>query len=327
VRYADGTYHDVMFHKATFDDAPGQLGGLIGTILDITTRKQAERALGESERRYRAVVDALGEGILLVHRELRVLASNPAATAMLGADAAALFATAEEGYPAPRDLIAGAFSAGAEHSGVIVPFARVDGPRAWLSISTRVIADSEVVVSLADVTERRSFQQQLEHQALHDALTGLPNRRLFMERLQHALELARRHAQRIAVTFVDLDGFKAINDSLGHEVGDRLLAEIARRLASVLRGSDLVARLGGDEFCAILHGVADPDAARVVATRMLHAITPALELHGKTLQVTASIGVAIYPEHGTEASALLRQADHAMYAIKSAGKNAVALVS
>lgn len=319
VRYADGTYHDVMFHKATFDDEDGKLAGMIGTILDITTRKQAERALAESEARYRAVVSALGEGIVLVAKDHRVLAANPAATAILGVD---LLAGApwplvrDDGEPMPFEAspIHTTLATGVEQSGVVLRLAT----RAWIALSTRVIADSgDVVVSFADITERRMFQEQLEHQAFHDALTGLPNRKLFMQRLEHALELARRRGEHVAVAFVDLDGFKRINDTRGHEAGDKLLAVIARRLADGLRGSDLVARIGGDEFCAILTGVVDAAAARSIALRMMDSIQPAAE------GVTASIGLALFPDHATEPGLLLRQADAAMYRVKTAGKNAV----
>jgi diguanylate cyclase (GGDEF)-like protein/PAS domain S-box-containing protein len=321
VRYADGSYHDVMFHKATFDDATGQLAGMIGTILDITTRKQAEKALAESEARYRAVVSALGEGIVVMSRDRRVLACNPAARTILRMDEATLMAGTpwplvdDEGAPCTIDLPT-------DRTGMVFGLRHADGTRAWISVSTRTIADADgaVVVSFADITERRMFQQQLEHQALHDALTGLPNRKLFMQRLDHALELARRRDERVAVAFVDLDGFKAVNDTHGHEAGDHLLADIGRRLGTVLRGSDLVARLGGDEFCAILTGVVDQAAARSIAQRMLDTIAPAIE-HPN---VTASIGVALFPDDATEPSILLRQADAAMYRVKSRGKNAVA---
>jgi diguanylate cyclase (GGDEF)-like protein len=144
----------------------------------------------------------------------------------------------------------------------------------------------------------------------------LPNRKLFMDRLEHALELARRRGERVAVAFIDLDRFKLVNDTRGHEAGDKLLAEIGRRLSDALRGSDLVARLGGDEFCAILTGVSDAASARAIAQRLLDAISH---------QVTASIGIALFPDHATEPAVLLRHADSAMYRVKSAGKNAVGL--
>ena len=327
VRYADGTFHDVMFHKATFDDADGNLAGLIGTILDITTRKQAEQALRDSEERYRTVVSVLGEGIVLFGKQ-GVLACNPAAEAILRLDREALLGSApwptlrDDGTPLPFDQtpIFTTLATGEDRSGVVLGLAHADGKIAWISLSTRAIGargeTTSVVASFADITEKRSFQQQLEHQAFHDPLTGLPNRQLFMDRLHHAIELARHRGERVAVAFVDLDGFKTVNDTLGHEVGDRLLAEIGRKLAGVLRGSDLIARLGGDEFCAILTGVADATAARSIAQRMLAAVTPAHD-------VTASIGLSLFPDDAAEPSVLLRYADHAMYQVKTRGKNAV----
>ena len=335
VRYADGTYHDVMFHKATFDDAHGDLAGMIGTILDITTRKQAESALADSELRYRTVVSVLGEGLVLFGADRRVLACNPAARAILRFDEATLLGgeawplIGDDGEPLAADAtpIARTLATGVDESNVALGLRHADGTRAWISLSTRAIRDGggvgSVVATFADVTERRKFQQQLEHAAFHDALTGLPNRKLFMQRLEYALELARRRDERVAVAFVDLDGFKAVNDTLGHEAGDKLLATIGKQLGASLRGNDLVARVGGDEFCALLTGVADATAARSIAQRMLTSLTASLV--GLGAHVTASIGLSLFPDHATEPAILLRQADAAMYRVKHAGKNAIAL--
>jgi diguanylate cyclase (GGDEF)-like protein/PAS domain S-box-containing protein len=329
VRYADGTYHDVIFHKATFDDASGTLAGLVGTILDITSRKQAETLLAESEQRYRTLVSALAEGVVLVDPARRVLACNPAAETILRLSHEQLVAGAPwpivdaDGAPMPfeRTPIGETLATGVDRSGVVLPLGFPDGGRAWIAMTTRALGEpgappTSVVASFADVTERRVFQAQLEHAAFHDALTGLPNRKLFMDRLEHALELARRRDERVAVAFIDLDRFKLVNDTQGHEAGDQLLAEIGRRLADALRGSDLVARLGGDEFCAILTGVSDASRARAIAQRLLAALPP---------HVTASIGIALYPDHATEPAVLLRHADSAMYRVKSSGKNAIEL--
>jgi diguanylate cyclase (GGDEF)-like protein/PAS domain S-box-containing protein len=333
VRYADGTYHDVMFHKATFDHPDGSLAGMIGTILDITTRKQAERALRESEERYRTVVSALGEGIVLIGRDRAVLTSNPAAESILRLDRERLHAGApwplvgDDGESIAIDEVVAATLAGrGDISGRVLALRHADGTRAWISLSTRAIGESgaersAVVASFADVTERRMFLAQLEHQAFHDALTGLPNRKLFMQRLDHVLELARRRGERVAIAFIDLDGFKTVNDTLGHEAGDRLLTTLGRRLSDALRGSDIVARVGGDEFCAMLTGVADVGAARAIAQRMLDAIAPATDLVGAV--ITASIGLSVFPDDATEPAILLRHADAAMYRVKTAGKNAV----
>ena len=279
-------------------------------------------------------MSALGEGIVLFAREQRVRACNPAARAILRLDEAALLGGAEwpliadDGAPVALadSPIARTLATGADETAVLLGLRHADGTRAWISLSTRGIGDagglpSSVVASFADITERRMFQQQLEHQAFHDALTGLPNRKLFMQRLDHALELARRRDERVAVAFVDLDGFKAVNDTHGHEAGDRLLATIGKRLGETLRGSDLVARVGGDEFCAILTGVADQAAARSIAQRMLDVIAPAID----NPAVTASIGLSLFPDDATEPSILLRQADDAMYRVKTRGKNAVGL--
>jgi diguanylate cyclase (GGDEF)-like protein/PAS domain S-box-containing protein len=340
VRYADGSYHDVVFHKATFDGADGRTAGLVGTILDITARKEAERALRESEERYRALVSALGEGIVLFSREQVVLACNPAAEAILRLDRAAILSGAPwpmvhrdgRALPFADTPMAETLATGRDQSGVVVQLRHADGSIAWIAITTRAIsADSgdvrpgSVVASFADVTERQLLEQQLEHAALHDPLTRLPNRTMFLQGLGGALEVARRRGERVAVAFVDLDNFKSINDTLGHEMGDGVLAEVGRRLADSLRASDLIARLGGDEFCALVRGCSDASSVRWVAERLQEALMPPIQVGPHTVRITASIGLAVYPDHATDASSLMQRADRAMYRAKATGRNAVTL--
>jgi diguanylate cyclase (GGDEF)-like protein len=176
---------------------------------------------------------------------------------------------------------------------------------------------------LRRVTRRLRRQvEEIEHQAMHDSLTGLPNRVLFRDRLEQALHAARRSSGEVAVMFLDLDRFKEVNDTLGHESGDILLREVGQRLLHSLRAGDTVARLGGDEFAVLAAGLDDADAALVVARKLRQAVEWPFTLRGLTLEVEASIGIALFPEHGTDVDTLLRHADVAMYQSKDAHSGA-----
>jgi diguanylate cyclase (GGDEF)-like protein len=170
---------------------------------------------------------------------------------------------------------------------------------------------------LRRVTRRLRRQvEEIEHQAMHDSLTGLPNRVLFRDRLEQALHGAKRNPGEVAVMFLDLDRFKEVNDTLGHESGDILLREVGQRLLHSLRAGDTVARLGGDEFAILAAGLDDADDALFVARKLRQAVEWPFTLRGLTLEVEASIGIAMFPEHGTDADTLLRHADIAMYQSK-----------
>ncbi|MFX0145687.1 MAG: EAL domain-containing protein [Candidatus Hodarchaeota archaeon] len=180
----------------------------------------------------------------------------------------------------------------------------------------------EMASRLAAVAiEQRQLHDQLAHQARHDALTGLPNRLMFGERLQHALTEARRNDWLLAVLFIDLDRFKQINDTLGHTVGDSLLQQVSRRLESCLRKSDSLARMGGDEFTLVLSELKDPQDALRVAQKLLNALEAPFSVGAYELFVTASIGISVYPRDGRDAATLQRSADSAMYRAKTRGKN------
>jgi diguanylate cyclase (GGDEF)-like protein len=176
---------------------------------------------------------------------------------------------------------------------------------------------------LRRVTKRlRRHVEEMEHQALHDHLTGLPNRVLFRDRLEQALHVARRTPVEVAVMLLDLDRFKEVNDTLGHESGDALLREVGQRLGKSLRAGDTVARLGGDEFAVLASGLGNTGAALVVARKLRNAVEWPFTLRGLTLEVEASIGVAVFPEHGTDADTLLRHAEIAMYQSKESHSGA-----
>jgi len=170
------------------------------------------------------------------------------------------------------------------------------------------------------VIERLALHADLAHAARYDELTGLPNRRLFQDRILSAIARCRRGQSRGALLFIDLDDFKQVNDEHGHLVGDQLLQAIARRITSCVREADTVARIGGDEFVALLENVADQTQAEAVAGKIRQVISTALVLSGRTLQPHASIGIALYPEHGEVIDQLMRHADQAMYAAKAIRK-------
>ncbi|MGA2929176.1 MAG: GGDEF domain-containing protein [Solirubrobacteraceae bacterium] len=176
-----------------------------------------------------------------------------------------------------------------------------------------------------DLSGRRELERNLRRLAYTDPLTGLPNRTLFYDRLGQALVMSTRHNAPLAVLYVDLDGFKAINDSFGHEVGDKLLAAVAVALRGCLRGQDTLARLGGDEFAVLLPEIADPQHTALVAEKLLAALRDLQLAPGERLTAGASIGVALFPRDGRDVTHLLRSADKAMYRAKARGGDQVQL--
>ncbi|XXJ21110.1 diguanylate cyclase domain-containing protein [Desulfovibrio caledoniensis] len=171
------------------------------------------------------------------------------------------------------------------------------------------------------VSRRRLYQEQLEEAAMFDALTGLPNRKLFFDRLNESMSLSVRYERRLALLYIDLDGFKAVNDTLGHEAGDEVLKRVSALLIGLVRHSDTVARLGGDEFVVMLNEVANVGDAALVGEKLVSALRAPFSLREGPAAIGASVGVSVYPEHGTSADVLIQKADQAMYVSKHKGKN------
>lgn len=178
-----------------------------------------------------------------------------------------------------------------------------------------------IVATGIDITEQRAAEKKLEHLAHNDALTGLPNRRMFHEYLNQALAHARRHRTRLAVLFMDLDRFKVVNDTMGHDVGDLLLIEASQRIRATLREVDIVARLGGDEFTVILGGDADQNSIASIAKKIIHSLCQPFHIGEHVCSIGSSIGISCHPEQGSDSEILLKQADMAMYQVKKAGRN------
>ncbi|MBU2237193.1 MAG: diguanylate cyclase [Gammaproteobacteria bacterium] len=218
-------------------------------------------------------------------------------------------------------------------SGQILPrfenrWVRKDGKVVNVLWSARWSEEHQVRIAVAhDITERKEMEAQLLYAAGHDDLTDLPNRTLLLDRLQASLTLAEREQVGLSVLFIDIDGFKDINDGYGHAVGDLLLQQIAKRLGACVRKSDTVGRLGGDEFLIILNKVNNAESAALVAEKIRAALSEVFVVEGSTLSVSASIGIAGYPENGKEPLDLVQSADHAMYQAKNNGGDKVILAA
>jgi diguanylate cyclase (GGDEF)-like protein/PAS domain S-box-containing protein len=296
------------------------------------------RAATEHEARFRALVQHASDLILVVDDTDVVRYASPSATAVLGQPADALTGTpiatllGADGDGDVRALLRGADADGTRSAAAPSTWRMRHANGHWVAVEVvrtdlrDVASVGGIVLNARDVTERVALQQQLAHLALHDPLTDLPNRSLFRERIDRAMVRARSGRNGSAgamrppaVLFLDLDDFKAVNDSLGHSAGDQLLAEIAARLLSATRGSDTVARLGGDEFAVLLEEIADRREAVHVAERILQSLALPVAIDGTEVHVGASIGMAI-AERDDDSDELLRNADLAMYLAKRGGK-------
>jgi diguanylate cyclase (GGDEF)-like protein/PAS domain S-box-containing protein len=306
-----------------------------GIIRDITERKRFEEAHERLSRQHEMVLEAAGEGIFGLDPHGNVTFVNPAASDLTGWSTQDLLGrpmhnlvhhTKPDGTPYPSEEcpIYAAFTTGTTHSRDDEVFWRKDGTSFPVEYtSTPIFEDGEVagaVVTFRDITERKALKEQLHHQAFHDPLTGLPNRALFMDRLEHALTHANRRSSKVAVLFADLDNFKVINDSLGHKVGDQLLIAVAERLKTRLRPEDTAARLGGDEFTILVEEIASVDEVVQIAERVAEILQPPIALEGQDVFATVSTGIALNSPTQEEPADLLRHADLAMYRAKYRGK-------
>ena len=200
-----------------------------------------------------------------------------------------------------------------------------DGSWKWALANVRSIQQSEnapaiIEGALVDITDRKAAESQVQYLAYYDSLTGLPNRSLLNDRLRSALAAARRHKEKVAVLFLDLDRFKIINDSLGHSIGDLLLRAVATRLKSLSREEDTVARIGGDEFLIVLPSIHESVDAAVTAERIARGMDQEFIIEGRSFKVTCSVGISIFPEHGIDGESLIKNADAAMYSAKGSGR-------
>ncbi|HVI53039.1 MAG TPA: EAL domain-containing protein [Candidatus Sulfotelmatobacter sp.] len=313
----------------------GSIIGVLGVSRDITERNQAaldlRGALAEAHR-FRKALDYVSSYIYIKDCQHRYLYANRAvldmfdctAEELAGSEDSRFFPeqTVKQLHDADLHVLAG----GQSRQEVNVPSAS-HGNRVFLEVKAPIFEDAdETTVSgilgvSTDITYIKDHQQQLEHIAHYDVLTNLPNRVLLADRLQQGLAQCQRRGLSLAVVYLDLDGFKEINDHHTHDVGDQLLIAVSQRMKAVLREGDTLARIGGDEFVAVLTDLEKPDDCKHLLTRLLQAVAVPVVVNETVLHVSASIGTTLFPQDGADADLLLRHADQAMYQAKQAGKN------
>jgi len=337
----DGTSFPVEYwsHPVVKD---GMVQGAVATFFDITERKQAENALARSEMKFRTLYDSTGDAVMLLD-EHGFFDCNQAALAMFGCATVEEFCAKHPGVLSPPQQPDGADSMSLANQHIATAMEQGSDRFEWIYrradngkdfpaevLFSALELDGRTILqaTVRDITERKQTEQQIYRLAFFDALTNLPNRRLLMDRLQQAMAVSARSRQHGAIMFLDLDHFKTLNDTKGHEIGDLLLIEVALRLSSCVRDGDTVARLGGDEFVVVLEALstsADKAATQVerVAEKVQAALNEPYQLKGRPHHTSPSIGIAMFKGHRDSVDNLLKYADIAMYQAKTAGRNAI----
>lgn len=325
----DGSHFDVeVFGVATmFSGKPA----VIGILLDISERRNSERAVADQLRFIEQLVDTIPSPVFFKDETGRYMGCNAAFEDFLGLTRDQIIGRTVYDI-SPKDLADRYFAAddalfrqgGKQTYEASIAYA--DGTRHDVVFNKATFNNARgelggLVGVMLDISERKRMEQAIWREANYDALTGLPNRRLFQDRLREEIKRSQRGGGRFAQLFIDLDRFKEINDTLGHDLGDKLLVEAAARISKSVRASDTVSRLGGDEFVVIAPCIADRGAAGAIAQHIIEQMQMPFDLDGKLAYVSASVGIAFYPDDSSEMDTLLGYADQAMYAAKAQGRN------
>ncbi|HVR24288.1 MAG TPA: EAL domain-containing protein [Candidatus Polarisedimenticolia bacterium] len=329
-RRKDGSEFPIEIMLSPLESAEGIL--VTAAIRDISVRKAAEEHLAQMEGRYRGLLEAAPDAMVVVDQGGEIVLLNVQAEKQFGYRRDELIGQkvkniipkgfAErliaDALRSAEDALAQQIGTGIELNG-----RRKDGSEFPIEIMLSPLEGAEgvlVTAAIRDITTRKKAEALMIHSSEHDFLTGLPNRMLLSDRVNQAIRLAIRHKKKVAVLFLDLDGFKHINDSLGHPTGDKLLQSVAKRLVDCVRGSDTVSRQGGDEFVVLLSEEEDSEDASVTAKKMQRAVAEAHFIDQHDLHITCSVGVSLYPDDGLNAETLIKNADTAMYQAKENGR-------
>jgi diguanylate cyclase (GGDEF)-like protein/PAS domain S-box-containing protein len=323
----DGTIHTIHGQGEVNVDVAGRLLSVIGTSHDVTESRQIE----EERARLANIVESSNDAIFIVSLDDVITSWNRGGEDIFGYTAGEIIGRqiftiiAAECYGEISRILQTILN-GEQVRHYETTCVRKDGSRIYVSFTTSPFlnADGKIIgnsVIARDVTERRKMEEIIKHQANHDTLTDLPNRQLFMNFLSKELALARRNETLLALLFLDLNGFKRINDTLGHCCGDRLLQEVAQRLRANVRESDIVARLGGDEFTVLMPDLAHTDDVGIVLNKILGVFETPFMLDDVAVDIATSIGVSMFPDDGESSEELMKKADIAMYDAKGSGRN------
>jgi diguanylate cyclase (GGDEF)-like protein/PAS domain S-box-containing protein len=314
-------------------DEFGQVQALEGYIQDISDRKNVEDSLKKAEARYRSIFENAIEGIFQSTLDGQYLVANPALAGIYG------YASSEElihalnniqhqlyVLPTRREEFVNEIATKGKVQNFQSQIYRKDKSIIWISENARLVYDKDnqpiyYEGTVEDITELKNHAVEIEYQATHDHLTGLPNRYILNDRLQQSINFAHRYQSMLAVVFVDLDQFKIINDSMGHSVGDQLLVAVSQLISSNVREIDTVVRLGGDEFVILIPNVHSKDDIEHSLSRLLHNLAKPLTINNFNFSVTCSMGISVYPNDGDDPDTLLKNADSAMFKAKHAGRN------
>lgn len=300
----------------------------------VTNLKQIKVELEKSQNQLQSIIQNAMDGIIMINGSGEIEGFNPAAEQIFGySQQEALGNNLSILMPEPDRSQHDAYVNRYLHTGQAhmlgvrgreVTAIRKNGERfpMELSASEMILGGLCYFVGIVrDITERKQAEEKIAHLAHYDFLTGLPNRALFMEGVEHSVSLAKRNNYKVATLFLDLDGFKKVNDTLGHDVGDLLLHGASKRLKEAIRASDSVARVGGDEFIFVLNDIGSDENAALTANKIIAALSEPFELKGQQCHVGGSIGISLFPDDSLNTETLIKQADEAMYLAKQSGKN------